>query len=619
MTSRVISLTESARSTYCDLASVYPDFELELYLLNLIALSSLRVASRDEDPRAAAQYLFVATTGNTIRVLVRPSAVCAHFEHRCVMEVPNAVQIHQIRTGFLLQGNAEQVLVAVCEPDIIAIYYMDREGFETRPPLVIHESPAPWSVDISPGLCAIAVGSNAHTVRVVSLGSNPGNVDESKRMVHGNNVPYVSFSPCGRFIATASIDAGFRIFQISDIGESSHIERRISHFVPVLRLRRKWSEWCWSVKWLEKKFACQHCSVAQFWDAFHVVSSTDWYPRYLIGAVMPVSVRNRPAPPSYMNEESDGALISRHLSDSLSESSFSDHEAGSNVEHEEGQEESEGEGEVHPVRTSYSDPAESRLEFHRMFEELSGLIKHFGERIPGKYMEVYNDWTAMSFPDLVETTSVGGVNRMIDSMDEVLKGIYENLRSQDNLHLSESPPNTETWKTALSQYIMLGGSKQHCILFDPLDGAVTFRMMGERSLLDNWHAARISFCEVSQFSVAISCMTTPYAFVFRFCKLPGDRQYVLMPFKAARFPSSVRNVPICSGLWLNEIVLPDDTGDAPVRLLELTILLISGRMLTYRFSPFANADVLNGESASSTFASLSALQLDVSSVYAAML
>lgn len=55
----------------------------------------------------------------------------------------------------------------------------------------------------------VAVGSNAHKVTVfdLSTGQKTG-ID-----AHGHNVPCVSFSPCGRFIASTSIDKSIKVWE----------------------------------------------------------------------------------------------------------------------------------------------------------------------------------------------------------------------------------------------------------------------------------------------------------------------------------------------------------------------------------------------------------------------
>jgi WD40 repeat protein len=67
-----------------------------------------------------------------------------------------------------------------------------------------------WSVDgasINPP--RVAVGSNTHKVTVYNLQSGK----KSTINAHQHNVPCVSFSPCGKFLATTSIDKRLKIWE----------------------------------------------------------------------------------------------------------------------------------------------------------------------------------------------------------------------------------------------------------------------------------------------------------------------------------------------------------------------------------------------------------------------
>ena len=55
----------------------------------------------------------------------------------------------------------------------------------------------------------VVVGSNAHTVTVMNL----QNSTKSCINAHKHNVPCVSFSPCGKFIASTSIDKSVKIWE----------------------------------------------------------------------------------------------------------------------------------------------------------------------------------------------------------------------------------------------------------------------------------------------------------------------------------------------------------------------------------------------------------------------
>lgn len=68
-----------------------------------------------------------------------------------------------------------------------------------------------WSVDgsrINPP--RVAVGSNTHRVTIFDL-TTGGPTTTIK--AHNHNVPCVSFSPCGRFLATTSIDKSVKVWE----------------------------------------------------------------------------------------------------------------------------------------------------------------------------------------------------------------------------------------------------------------------------------------------------------------------------------------------------------------------------------------------------------------------
>lgn len=56
----------------------------------------------------------------------------------------------------------------------------------------------------------VAVGSNAHKVTVFDLQTG----QKSSIDAHGHNVPSVSFSPCGKFIASTSIDKSVKVWEL---------------------------------------------------------------------------------------------------------------------------------------------------------------------------------------------------------------------------------------------------------------------------------------------------------------------------------------------------------------------------------------------------------------------
>lgn len=100
-----------------------------------------------------------------------------------------------------------------------------------------------WSVDgssvPSEGLPPrVVVGSNAHSLTIFDLESG-----QSERLprAHGHNVPCVSFSPCGRFIASTSIDRSVKLWEKSPNGSWQ-----------VSRMGIPDNDWGWAVQWIDR-------------------------------------------------------------------------------------------------------------------------------------------------------------------------------------------------------------------------------------------------------------------------------------------------------------------------------------------------------------------------------
>jgi WD40 repeat protein len=99
-----------------------------------------------------------------------------------------------------------------------------------------------WSVDgaqVNPP--RVAVGSNTFKVTVYDLSSG----EKSTINAHKHNVPCVSFSPCGKFLATTSIDKTLKIWEERK-GKDGKPEYRCS------RIAIPSQDWGWAVQWIDK-------------------------------------------------------------------------------------------------------------------------------------------------------------------------------------------------------------------------------------------------------------------------------------------------------------------------------------------------------------------------------
>jgi WD40 repeat protein len=87
----------------------------------------------------------------------------------------------------------------------------------------------------------VVVGSNAHTISIMDLQTEK--VQRFKG--HKHNVPSVSFSPCGQFIASTSIDRHIKIWKFESQSDSWEL---CSGAIPD-------SDWGWAIRWVDKN----HC------------------------------------------------------------------------------------------------------------------------------------------------------------------------------------------------------------------------------------------------------------------------------------------------------------------------------------------------------------------------
>ncbi|KAJ1917340.1 hypothetical protein IWQ60_007810 [Tieghemiomyces parasiticus] len=177
--------------------------------------------------------------------------------------------INAIKVGYL--GPAE-VLVAVDELGVICIW---RITDLARPWFVTHTRTSTWGLDIHQENCLVAVSSNDYRVTILDFtvpihhgvdaavpkpehcegddnhpnGRLPFSDTLTSRLTphftvpthyltgHRNNVPNIAFSPCGRYLASCSID---RTTIIWDLWTDRIVKRR-----------RISNEWGWSVRFVE--------------------------------------------------------------------------------------------------------------------------------------------------------------------------------------------------------------------------------------------------------------------------------------------------------------------------------------------------------------------------------
>ena len=114
------------------------------------------------------------------------------------------------------------------------------------------ESQGTWSLGLSPVDGRMVMGSNAHRMSVADVGPGGGVAADDPRgprsvdavLRHGHNVPAMDISPCGRYVASASIDGHCRVVRMDGPpGDTSlvlEVEREIH------------SEWGWAIRWVPR-------------------------------------------------------------------------------------------------------------------------------------------------------------------------------------------------------------------------------------------------------------------------------------------------------------------------------------------------------------------------------
>jgi hypothetical protein len=110
------------------------------------------------------------------------------------------------------------------------------------------EDSSTWSLSIHPTSSTsfkIAVGSNSYRItvfQVVMDGESSLEMQDISKLIltgHEHNVPSLSFSPCGDYLASCSIDGSIRIWNVED--GSTLIQKQMG------------LDWGWAIRWIQKQ------------------------------------------------------------------------------------------------------------------------------------------------------------------------------------------------------------------------------------------------------------------------------------------------------------------------------------------------------------------------------
>ncbi|GJJ74676.1 hypothetical protein EMPS_07034 [Entomortierella parvispora] len=191
-------------------------------------------------------YHFSTLTPSGLPTLVKQLSNPRRTDDEFIDRTINVLKVGRLGT--------EEVLVSADEQGDVCVWFtMNLQ----RDPLLLSVTDSAWGIDINAEHRLIAVSSNAHNVTVFHCGIDSrltqrlmeGDMDESSgddqslsapstteatispsRTVpqpidrtsqqilrgHGHNIPTVTFSPCGNFVATASVDRTCRTWRLSD-------------------------------------------------------------------------------------------------------------------------------------------------------------------------------------------------------------------------------------------------------------------------------------------------------------------------------------------------------------------------------------------------------------------
>ncbi|KAI8601308.1 hypothetical protein EDD21DRAFT_321884, partial [Dissophora ornata] len=176
--------------------------------------SSMRMnlmGSSREDPR-----VFYIVNGDKILVYQfstltpsgLPTPIRRLSDPRCMNDDTNDKTINVIKVGYL---GSDEVLVTADEAGDVCVWFTRNLQ---RDPLLLSVTKSAWGIAVHPEQRLIAISSNAYTATVFHCGIDSrlsqrllsGDTDSSILRGHDHNIPCVTFSPCGNFVATASVD-----------------------------------------------------------------------------------------------------------------------------------------------------------------------------------------------------------------------------------------------------------------------------------------------------------------------------------------------------------------------------------------------------------------------------
>ncbi|KAF9390214.1 hypothetical protein CPC16_005260 [Podila verticillata] len=197
------------------------------------------IASSQDDPR----LLFVANQSNVLVYCYStftpnqpPKLIQTLSDPRNTQHNEMDTVINAIRVGYL---GTEEIVTTVNHSGGVCVWFTMRLQ---KDPFLLSASESAWGLAIHSDQRIIAVSTNAHLIDVFhfgvdttisqsrtlapdpSAGPSTSTLSESHQVLRGHlhNIPCVAFSPCGRFLASTSLDGTCRTWNIASGKETQH-------------------------------------------------------------------------------------------------------------------------------------------------------------------------------------------------------------------------------------------------------------------------------------------------------------------------------------------------------------------------------------------------------------
>lgn len=138
-----------------------------------------------------------------------------------------------------------------------------------------------WSLDGSTkNPPRVVVGSNAHKVTVFDLQT----CLKSQIDAHQHNVPCVTFSPCGKFIASTSIDKSVKIWaevppEFLESSSENAMKTNSEETTPkeyfLVKVAYPSKDWGWALQWVDKNHISIELSIHEQLENKNLTSRLD--------------------------------------------------------------------------------------------------------------------------------------------------------------------------------------------------------------------------------------------------------------------------------------------------------------------------------------------------------